>query len=189
MKAHFTDMALSADLEIHLQDGSYVGLTAVENGRVNVCGLFRGTKSQPTIAGECRARGMYDLAERLEAAQLIMGSTKGVSHFSLGWQGRQGVCVGDAAVMIPPFTGNGMTMALQSGMAAAEPLKAWALGQLSWEEAAMRVRHLHQRLFQRRIRWALVMQSMLMRRPLRRLAFGLLNSGMLSFSNLYQKVR
>ena len=35
------ELPLSADLEIHLKNHGYVGLTRVENGRVNACGLFR----------------------------------------------------------------------------------------------------------------------------------------------------
>ena len=108
LKAHFDELELSDDLEIHLQDGGYVGLTRVEDGRVNVCGLFRGGKTQgaDALPAACDAAGLPGLGERLRGAQMIPGSLKGVTHFTLGWQraDEQRVCIGDAAAMIPPFT-------------------------------------------------------------------------------------
>ena len=162
LKAHFEDLELSADLELHMQDRGYVGLTRVEDGRVNVCGLFRAVKSSGELASACEAAGMNSLAVRLRAARLVAGSNKGVSNFQLGWQPavRDRICIGDAAAMIPPFTGNGMAMALQSGIAAADDLAAWSEGRIGWAEASERVRQRHQRRFSRRLRWALALQAL-----------------------------
>jgi flavin-dependent dehydrogenase len=91
--------------------------------------------------------------------------------------------------MIPPFTGNGMTMAFQSGIAAAEFVAAWSLGKYPWEQVRANVEESHRRLFSRRLRWAIVLQSILIRRPLRRLALGILASGLIPFDTLYHKVR
>lgn len=44
-------------------------------------------------------------------------------------------CVGDAITMIPPVTGNGMSMAFESGEMAIEPLVAWSRGETGWEQA------------------------------------------------------
>lgn len=191
LKAHCIGLELVADLEIHLNDGSYVGLTRIEGDRVNVCGLFRGTRTEPSLAEACASKGLKELSERISASRVVPGSTKGVSHFSLGWQkapdGR--VCIGDASAMIPPFTGNGMTMALQSGIAAAEFVDEWSRGNVTWSEVRAAVAKSHHRLFSRRLRWATVLQSILIRRPLRRLALGFLASGLIPFDTLYHKVR
>ena len=50
LKAHATNVALDADLEVHLHADGYVGLCRLAEGRVNVCGLFRrkpGDKALP----------------------------------------------------------------------------------------------------------------------------------------------
>jgi len=193
LKAHFEELDLSADLELHMQDGGYIGLTRVEGGRVNVCGLFRGGRAPGTDAlpAACEAAGMRGLAGRLRRARVVPGSLKGVTHFKLGWQHVEGnrVCIGDAAAIIPPFTGNGMSMALQSGLAAAADLAAWSAGELSWLDTGRRIRATHRRRFSRRLRWALVLQAVLLRRAGRRLALGLLASGLTRFETLYTKVR
>jgi flavin-dependent dehydrogenase len=45
------------------------------------------------------------------------------------------ICVGDAITMIPPITGNGMSMAFASAELAVAPLVAWSRGELLWHEA------------------------------------------------------
>ena len=195
LKAHFDDLALTADLEIHLKDGGYIGLTRVENGRINVCGLFRRREavgSGHALIVATRDAGFVRLAERLGKARPVEGSLKGVSHFSLGWQrGRDDgrVTIGDSAAMIPPFTGNGMTMAFQSALAAAEPLARWSAGAIGWDAAAVEIRRAHRRLFARRLRWARLLQSLLLHRLGRRLARMLLSLGVVRFGTVYRKVR
>ena len=195
LKAHFDDLSLTADLEIHLKDGGYIGLTRVENGRVNVCGLFRrreAVSSGHVLIVATRDAGFVRLAERLSEARPVEGSLKGVSHFSLGWQrGRDDgrVTIGDSAAMIPPFTGNGMTMAFQSALAAVEPLARWSAGAIEWGHAEVEIRRAHRRLFARRLRWARLLQSLLMHRLGRRFATLLLSLGVVRFETLYRKVR
>jgi flavin-dependent dehydrogenase len=193
LKAHFKDLELSADLEIHLQDSGYVGLTRVEDGRVNVCGLFRGGKTpgSDALPTACENAGLGHLGARLRNAPIVPASTKGVTHFNLGWQPAQPdrIAIGDAAAMIPPFTGNGMTMALQSGLIAADEITAWSEGSQTWHDATRRIRARHRQKFSRRLRWALVLQAIMLHRSTRRLALGLLASGLAPFETLYTKVR
>ena len=195
IKAHFDDLALDADLEIHLNDGGYIGLTRVENGRVNVCGLFRRREAVSgghALIAATRDAGLARLAGRLSDARPVEGSLKGVSHFFLGWQRERDdgrVTIGDSAAMIPPFTGNGMTMAFQSALAAAEPLVRWSAGVIEWDEAAAEIRHAHRRHFARRLAWARLLQSLLLHRLGRRFAAMLLSLGVVRFETLYRKVR
>ena len=194
LKAHFEGLALSADLEIHLKDGGYVGLTRVEDGRVNVCGLFRRREAAGgghALIAATRDAGLVRLAARLGAARPVEGSLKGVSHFSLGWQRERDdgrVTLGDSAAMIPPFTGNGMTMAFQSALAATEPLVRWSEGG-EWSDSAAEIRVAHRRLFARRLGWARFFQSVLLNRFGRKLAVMMLASGAIRFDTLYRKVR
>ena len=195
LKTHFTDLPLLADLEMHLGRGAYVGLTSVEQGRVNVSGLFRQTSAlsggPQALAHAVRGAGLEKLAERLLAAQADASSVKGVSHFHLGWQMHRddAVRIGDAAAIIPPFTGNGMAMALQSGLIAAEPLAAWSRGELTWSEARRRIARMHRKVFARRLWWARGLQAVLLRPWGRRVCARAIMSGWLSFEYFYRKVR
>ena len=193
LKAHFTGLQLTADLELHLQDGAYVGLTQIEDGRVNVCGLFRRTAPLPggTLVHACREAGLPELAARLNEAMLVPASLKGVTNFSLGWQpaapGR--VSVGDAAAMIPPFTGNGMAMAIQSALLIAEPLARWSRGEQPWTETARQIARAQSLRFARRLRWARALHWLLLHRPGRQFAHALLSTGLVRFETLYAKLR
>jgi hypothetical protein len=73
-------------------------------------------------------------------------------------------------------------------LAAAE-LAAWSRGEISWLAARHRIRAGQRRKFDRRLRWALAMQWLMLRRISRRFAMGLLASGLVRFDTLYTKVR
>ena len=195
LKAHFEDLPLSADLEIHLATGAYVGLTRVENDRVNVSGLFHRTTpltgGEQALAKAVEEAGLSDLALRLRAARIDASSVKGVNRFHLGWQTGhdKAVRIGDAAVMIPPFTGNGMTMALQSALCAVGPLARWSVGQCSWGSTAAVIRTTQRRMFTARLRWARALQWVLMKPLGRRLCAAMINKQWVSFETLYRKMR
>ncbi len=182
-------------MEIHLGDAAYVGLTRVEEGRVNVSGLFRRTKmlagGQEVLMQAVLEAGLPELAERLRAARIGQTSIKGVNRLHLGWhtQRDEGVRIGDAAAMIPPFTGNGMTMALQSALAAVEPLTRWSHGALSWSDTRTAIRQTQRRMFATRLRWARALQWLLLEPLSRRLCGAMISGQLVSFETLYQKVR
>ena len=195
LKAHFEGLALTADLEIHLGNKAYVGLTKVERDRVNVSGLFhRSTPvsgDHPALIQAVQDAGLCALAKRLREARMDSASLKGVNRFYLGWQSHQdaAVRIGDAAVMIPPFTGNGMTMALQSALAALDPLLCWSRGEVSWCVVQATIRQTHRTLFTHRLRWAHALQWLLLRPLGRSLCAHAINHHWLSFEALYRKVR
>lgn len=197
LKAHFSGVEALADLEVHFGEGAYVGVAQVEGGWSNVTGLFwRGAISGDGGGGNVLRRalaeaGMAALAKRLDRAQLREGSLKGVNRFELGWQpdfGR-GIRIGDAAAMIPPLTGNGMTMALQGALAALEPVAAWSEGRSDWGKTERAVIEEQRRLFVPRLRWAAALQSILMRPLFRKACAAALRQGWVSFETLYRKVR
>lgn len=174
LKGHFENLPMQGDLEMHLGRAGYAGLAAIEDGRVNVCGLFRLDRSLrgngPTLLlNYLRSIGLDELATRLEAAAPDERSFLGVSAFNLGWQedADTGLTIGDAAAMIPPFTGNGMSMAFQSAATALDPVTAWSEGRLTWQDATAQVRTALHARFHRRMRAARLMQGVL-DRPLGR---------------------
>src|SRR5690606_17535580 len=64
------------------------------------------------------------------------------------------LALGDAFAVTPPFTGNGMAMALQSAAGALPFLLAWSQGEVSWEETRRQVHRALHRRFRRRLRHA-----------------------------------
>jgi 2-polyprenyl-6-methoxyphenol hydroxylase-like FAD-dependent oxidoreductase len=158
LKLHARALPLAADLEFHLGRHAYVGLCAVDGGRVNVCGLFR---QQPGAAGgrtgalvaHLRASGLTQLAARLDEADICDDAHCAVAGVGFGRAGvaRGRLELGDAFALIPPFTGNGMAMAFESAAEALPPLFAWSHGRLSWETSVRDTRERLQRRFRLRL--------------------------------------
>ncbi len=157
LKAHFTGVELSGYLEMHVGEGGYLGLTPVHEG-VNVCGLFRRRQgmSPPLMLSYLQACRLGGLADRLAAGTMNEASLTGVSAFALGEQDYENdLCVlGDAERMIPPFTGNGMSMAFEAAEVAVEPLVEWAQGKGSWAQCRSEIKEGLEERFSSRVNLA-----------------------------------
>jgi flavin-dependent dehydrogenase len=69
--------------------------------------------------------------------------------------------LGDSHAIIPPFTGNGMTMAFQSAETALPHLVAYANGEMTWDEACAQIaKHLRAR-FEKRLKSAKLIHPLL----------------------------
>lgn len=199
LKCHFRGLAMNADLEMHLGRDGYIGLARVEDERVNVCGLFRkgsgGRLGKIELLFDYISRtGNQALLKRLRSAEPDPASFVGVANFKLGEGGAfdpdLGLCeIGDADRMIPPFTGNGMSMAFQGAELALDPLERWSSGRLSWEDCTNAIRSALQRKFHRRMQAASLMHPLLFRSGGRRLIESLGVSGLLPFRPLLALVR
>jgi flavin-dependent dehydrogenase len=161
LKAHASNVPLTADLEMHVSPRGYVGLCRVNGGMVNVCGLFRrraGESIGPQNRRELlRGPTGSPLHQRLALAEFDENSFCAVAGLSLRpYQAvaRADCCIGDAITMIPPVTGNGMSMAFESAELAIEPLVAWSRGEISWAEAQPQIAHRCDAAFTRRLAWA-----------------------------------
>jgi len=117
-------------------------LSRIESGAVNFCGLFHlegklEAKGADLLEAACRASGLEGALARLREGAVVDGSFCAVSamdydpfsHFP------EGFSIGDSWGLIPPFTGNGMSLAFESATAALDPLLEWSRGRLSWESA------------------------------------------------------
>lgn len=174
LKAHARDVSLVADLEMHFLSRGYVGLCRLKDGGVNVCGLFQVDGPVPHLAERWKdfLRGPEGtvLHTRLQEATFEPASFCAVSGLNLRpMRARdQGECrVGDALTMIPPVTGNGMSMALESAAWAAGPLAAYSRGEQSWDGARREVARRCDDGFRTRLRWARWLQGALFRPVLR----------------------
>jgi 2-polyprenyl-6-methoxyphenol hydroxylase-like FAD-dependent oxidoreductase len=197
LKIHCRDLEMQADLEMHVGRAGYVGLARIENERVNVCGLFRlrhpGGRGPGLLDQYLRANQLARLADRVQAGQPDPASWKTTAGFGFGWSPAQTtdpVCrIGDHAVMIPPFTGNGMSMALESGFEATTPLAGYAAGTIDWAAACHRVQQALPRRFAGRIRAASAMHPLLFSPPAQRAVGWLMQRGWLPLHYLYRLTR
>ena len=191
LKVHVRGLALTRDLEMHLGDHCYVGLTRIEDDVVNVCGLFRrrslrGQEARLLIE-YLRAAGLGLLAERLDSATLESDSFCAVA--ALGFDRRtksdRRICLGDASAMIPPFTGNGMAMAFQSAEVALDPLVAFARGVADWTETCRVINTALRRRFRMRLASAGALHAFLLRPSHQRWFAALGRTRLLPFGPLY----
>lgn len=169
LKIHARKVVLTADLEMHVSPLGYVGLCKINGGEVNICGLFRKRADENRESKNWRdllcGQPGSPLRRRLASAEFDEDSFCAVAGLSLQPEqaaARAEICVGDAITMIPPVTGNGMSMAFESAELAIAPLAAWSRGELSWNEARQKIARDCDASFARRLAWAKWLQRILL---------------------------
>ncbi len=190
------ESVMEADLEMHAGRNGYTGLARVEEGWVNVCGLFRAGEKTGASGGDLlpallAAGGNTALAEALRAAPLRAGSFTSVAGFEFGRQPPlPGLpVIGDAESMIPPFTGHGMAMAFISAECALEPLTEWARGSRDWADTTALLHRVLRRRFARRLACARFLHPFLLGPAGQSVLFSLGTLRLLPFRLLYALVR
>lgn len=168
LKFHVRSLPDCRGLEMHLGRHGYVGLAPVEGGRVNVCGLFRNRgyqgKQLALFWDGLAEIGLPALTDRLRAGGPDEASFVGVSAIAFCAQDGPDelLALGDAESIIPPFTGNGMSMAFEAADSAVAPLMRYARGESAWGAVVGEVRNtLHDR-FRRRLLTARVLHPFLL---------------------------
>jgi flavin-dependent dehydrogenase len=131
-KAHFLGH-YPARVDLHFLPGGYLGVSPVENGRINVCALVE--KRQVRQASAI-VRGILGDAFPQEWPFLFTGP------LDPGWRGFPGLSAGDAVAFLDPFTGDGISLALRSGRLAAQA----ALRMLAGENETTVVGHYGEQL-------------------------------------------
>ena len=91
--------------------------------------------------------------------------------------------------MIPPFTGNGMSMAFESAEIATDPLHAWQTGRGTWAETLERLREEMKRRFARRMFWGRAMHPFLTTDAGQALFTLVSRSGLLPFKSCFHALR
>jgi flavin-dependent dehydrogenase len=169
LKIHARNVALTADLEMHVSPRGYVGLCRINGGEVNVCGLFCKAAGENGEAKNrhklLRGQPGSPLRQRLADAEFDENSFCAVAGLSMQPQpatARAEICVGDAITMIPPVTGNGMSMAFEAAELALAPLAAWSRDEMSWNEARQKIARDCDAAFARRLAWAKWLQRIIL---------------------------
>jgi flavin-dependent dehydrogenase len=118
-------------IELHLFRGGYAGLVMQEDGHANLClavrrSRFAESDGRPEHLLAALATESPSLAARLDAASTI-GMPQAIANIPYGWQARTSepglYRVGDQAGVIPSLAGEGIAIAIASGLAAAEAIK------------------------------------------------------------------
>ncbi|MRG96024.1 NAD(P)/FAD-dependent oxidoreductase [Polyangium spumosum] len=140
IKAYCAKTPLEADVELHVVPGGYVGVNPVEDGRIGVCALLDGAfrPAWPTLLD--LATRHPALGRRLTSLGAPTEKPRGLARFGFGAQAIARTCpttgapllfAGDAARLVPSFTGDGMAIALRSGRLASlatfspDPIRAY----------------------------------------------------------------
>lgn len=191
LKIHALGLPLERDLELHLGDQAYVGLTRVEDGRVNICGLFRRRQlSAPgaeLIVRYLEAAGLPRLAARLRTARFDGASFCAVAAlcFDARVPDSPRVQLGDACAMIPPFTGNGMAMAFQGAETALAPLLDYAHGRRDWPDTGRLIRTRLRNRYLLRLASARLLHPYLLQNPRQRILGTLARARLLPLRSFY----
>jgi 2-polyprenyl-6-methoxyphenol hydroxylase-like FAD-dependent oxidoreductase len=169
-KCHVTAYPLQADLEMHFGNDGYVGLCRVEHDKINVCGLKRMDEKLETLTPQKRCTqwalaSMHESRKRdLQESTVLEETicyTAGLSYRNQATSSAK-AWIGDQRTRIPPFTGNGMSMALESAQIAVEPIHAYATGNLTWPIACQKMGLMMRKQFRARVAFANLFQHLLM---------------------------
>ena len=161
-KRHYREAEATSDtIDLYSFRGGYLGVSPVEGGITNICGLvqagrLRGLKGRwdsfvTTIREEEPHLDRMYAAHK--AAQDDFLSSDPVIFRSRSAVERGIVMVGDASGVVDPLTGNGMAMAIQSALLAAPAIRS-LLTAADRTAAEDGYRSAHHRMFTSRIRWS-----------------------------------
>jgi flavin-dependent dehydrogenase len=153
LKAHFTESSPPPSVDLYFFEGGYCGVqplgfagNGASHGRVNACAMVRADVAHtlPEVFAlhpqlRERSRQWEPMTEPVSTSQLQFHEPQPVHDGMLR--------VGDSAGFVDPFVGDGISLALRSGAAAAESLFSFFRGNLSLEDATSR----YDRIYRRRL--------------------------------------
>ncbi|HYN15374.1 MAG TPA: FAD-dependent oxidoreductase [Terriglobales bacterium] len=139
-KAHFREADSAMSVDLYFFPGGYCGVQPLGNGQVNACAMVRAAAADsmdevlalhPRLAE--RSRAWQQVSETVATSPLVFAPPQAEESGVL--------FAGDAAGFIDPFVGDGISLALHSGMMAAQALA----GKRSVAEAAAIYRRRYER--------------------------------------------
>lgn len=166
VKSHFCGISMEKVIELYFFRGGYMGLCPIEGGLVNASALLQ--RDALANAGKTIIAIMHAAAERnpklrdkLAHAEPVLGSQAAVAPVylnrkPLAWE--QLPLLGDAAAMIPPLCGDGMSMALRSATLCAPLADGYLRGNLSMAEWQHVYTGAIRREFEGPLRWGSFLQ-------------------------------
>ncbi|HEX6178057.1 MAG TPA: NAD(P)/FAD-dependent oxidoreductase [Thermoanaerobaculia bacterium] len=160
-KRHYrAAQSLATTIDLHSFDRGYLGVSPIENGLTNICGLVHASR----LAGH---KGRWDaFVDEIRREEPVLDAMYArhepddpsfLSSEPVIFRARSPVeggvvMVGDASGVIDPLTGNGMAMAIQSALVAAPHIvRMLDADRTSAETSYVRA---HRQFFAPRIRWS-----------------------------------
>jgi menaquinone-9 beta-reductase len=141
IKAHYHEPAAAPSVDLYFFDGGYCGVqpvAAANNGfgsRINACAMVHAdvANTMPDVLKQHpvlfeRSRPWTPLTGQVSTSPLVFHEPEPVQSGMLQ--------IGDAAAFVDPFVGDGISLALRSGVLAAECLHSFFRGECSLEQAA-----------------------------------------------------
>ena len=140
LKAHFRESHPPASVDLYFFEGGYCGVQPVSqesngSGVVNACAMVKATAA--TTLGDvlrlhpaldARSRGWQAFSQPVSTSPLVFREPEPVKDGILQ--------VGDSATFVDPFIGDGISLALCSGVLAGECLALFFAGACALEQAA-----------------------------------------------------
>jgi flavin-dependent dehydrogenase len=195
LKVHVRNLALASDFEVHLGERCYIGLSRVENGAINACGIFapqeHSKRGVDLLLAYLVGAGLSELADRIRGAEIdhdsfcVTAATLGNRRIPVS----ERTCIGDASATIPPFTGNGLAMALQSAGLALGPLLDYANGDRGWAETTRAIASEHRRRFGRRLALAALIHPFFLERRRQACLAAVVGAQLIPFGAFYAALR
>lgn len=175
LKAHFRGVLPVGQLHLYTFPGGYCGMSAIENGLINVCLLVREdvfqSASQPSPASVeafivWMGQQNTALGKWLASSQRVNETWLSISQ--IPFVNKQVVVndilmAGDAAGLIAPIAGDGMGMALQTGEMVSQFVDRYLYGQLSASDLRDQYTKVWWGTFSLRLRLSRALQTIMLR--------------------------
>jgi len=146
LKAHFSEAGPPSSVDLYFFPGGYCGVTPVDANSVNACAMVRADVARSleevfVLEPELRRRSQ-------SWQPLFPAVTTSPLYFREPETEAGGMMLaGDSAGFIDPFAGDGISLALQSGVLAAKTIGPFLAGKYSWEHALQEYRTAYHRRF------------------------------------------
>jgi menaquinone-9 beta-reductase len=160
VKAHYREANPSLSTDLYFFEGGYCGVQPVSHDVVNACAMVRSDRATNLPAVFALSPELQERASRWE---LLMEPVSTAPLLYRTPQPTQGnvFLAGDAAGFIDPFAGDGISLALRTGRAAAECLQPFLEGRQPLPNAAQRYGELYGQQFAPLIEAAARMRGLL----------------------------
>lgn len=170
IKAHFKNLPVHDQLYMYITPGAYMGVSSIEEDKTNISCLAK--REMVERAGGAHMfiqnfiENIPELKERLYDARCLYDNWLICPVYSFGKkvvpQWPNAYFIGDAAASIEPAAGNGLAMAITSGIMAA---------QYAIDGSYDSFRKAWHKRYSRRLRWAKLLHSIFLRPTVAKQAF------------------
>ncbi|MNC16503.1 putative oxidoreductase [compost metagenome] len=142
IKSHYSGITIPEQVELYFCEGGYIGLSPIEEGKVNVAALLtldsvQGSGKSVQEILQTAARSNRRLHDRLGKGAPVPETQVSIAPLHLSdtpepWS--EFPHIGDAMLMIPPLCGDGMSIALRSSLICSGWTDRYLKGMISYDE-------------------------------------------------------